>query len=258
MSTPPFLAVLLLLLTRLPALVSAQANFDNFEGFGKEPKFCQPYKCQKDHEPVPKWPLKLSSVGCSGMGGMQVFGAGDLEDDPQGICCDLRHACIQTCGSLKHICDEDFIKCSKKVCEELDNEEKKKKCESSASIHELMVKMDQCQRYDTEQYSHCECAPSAEAPKKRERILRQFYKKFNPDSIEKVPGLVKKADNVRKFAGLLVKLYEKYPQVIKKIKDPQQEMMEKMMREARVNKDEDGDSTGGIESDGEDLGVDEL
>ena len=242
----------------LTVVVSAQ----DFEGFGGgEPKFCPPYRCAKDHEAVPKWPLRLSSMGCSGMGGMQVFSGRSNTADPQTPCCDLRSACLQTCGALKSFCDEDFLKCTKSVCADMDDDEERKKCESSASIHELMVKMDKCQKYDSEQYSHCECVASDKAPAKRQQVLRGFYKKFNPEAMDKVEGLAKKADSPRKMVGLLMKLYKKYPKVIKRTKDPQQEMMDKIMRDAEAEKKEKGESDGNgdnDESDAEDLGVDEL
>jgi Group XII secretory phospholipase A2 precursor (PLA2G12) len=239
------------LLLLLVSSVTAQ-----FENFG-EPKFCTPYQCPKDHEPVPKWPLKLTSPGCSGMGGMQVFspGASD-EDDPTKICCDLRNACLQTCGALKSFCDEEYLKCGKEACKDITDDDQRTKCESSANINELMIKMDNCQRYDQEQYTHCECVKKADAAHKRERVLRAFYKKFNPDAVDKVPALAKKADTAGKMVGLLLKLYKKYPEVIQKIKDPQQEYMEKIMRDAK--KDEAVENDGDAESDAEDLGVDEL
>jgi hypothetical protein len=240
-------------------LVSAVAA--QFEGFGGDgPKFCAPYQCPKDQEPVPRWPLKLSSMGCSGMGGMQVMSQATAsgEDDPTKICCDLRHACLQTCGSLKSFCDEEYLKCGKEVCQDISNAEKRSKCESSSSINDIMIKMDSsCKRYDAEQYTHCECVPRADAAHKRERVLRAFYKKFNADAVDKVPALAKKADTTAKMVGLLLKLYKKYPAVIQKIKDPQQEYMEKMMRDAK-NDPESEDDEGADDSDVEDLGVDEL
>jgi hypothetical protein len=83
-------------------LVSTEAQFD---GFGKA-RMCKPYSCPTDLEPVPKWPLQLTSTGCSSMGGMQVFATINTEEDPMRICCDLRNACLQTCGSIKTFCDE--------------------------------------------------------------------------------------------------------------------------------------------------------
>jgi Group XII secretory phospholipase A2 precursor (PLA2G12) len=245
-----------LLITIATSIVEAQ-----FDGFG-EAKFCKPYTCPKDQEPVPKWPLKLSSTGCSSMGGMQVFATASDDDDPMRVCCDLRHACLQTCGSLKTFCDEEYIQCGKDVCVDMQDEEAKSKCEKSSSINELMVKMDNCQRYEQQQYTHCECVPKDTVQSKRERVIRAFYKKFNPENIDKVAVLVQKVDTPAKMVGLLLKLYKKYPDVIQKLKDPQQEMMEKIMKENREKEAASGgDKVEGEDdasSDAEDLGVDEL
>jgi Group XII secretory phospholipase A2 precursor (PLA2G12) len=254
-------------LTISTAVVIVDAQFD---GFG-EKKFCKPYTCPKDHEPVPKWPLQLSSTGCSNMGGMQIFGGINDDDDPMRICCDLRNACIQTCGSIKTFCDDEFIQCGKDICIGIDNEETKSKCEKSASINDIMVKMDNCKRYDQAQYTHCECVSKDIVQKKRERVIRAFYKKYNPNQIDKVTTLVQKVDTPAKMVGLLLKLYKKYPSVVQKVKDPQQEMMEKMMKENRDKESSDtkttktqpsttpsNDNDDVQESDAEDLGVDEL
>jgi hypothetical protein len=192
------------------------------------------------------------------MGGMQVFAGGSSDDDAQTPCCDLRHACISTCGASKSFCDEDFLKCTKATCEAMNDAEERKKCDSSAGIHDLMIKMDQCQKYDAEQYSHCECVPKEDAIMKREKVLRAFYKKFNPDNVDKVAALAKKADNPKKMAGLLLKLYKKYPSVITKVKDPQQQMMEDMMKKGVPSTKDEGDDEEEEESDADDLGVDEL
>lgn len=227
-----------------------------FEGLGGEPKFCPPFRCKKDEEPVPKWPLKLESTGCSGMGGMQIYSPGMNADTPQERCCDLRHACIQTCGSSKDFCDKEFLACGNTACDSLTGEEKKT-CESSSSMNQILVKLDTCQKYDAAQYSNCECVPKEDAASRRERVLRAFYKKFNPDAVDKVPGLAAKADTPAKMVGLLLKLYHKYPAVIKKVKDPQQEAMDRMMKKATEkaeNKEEDDD----VESVAEDLGTEEL
>lgn len=200
-------------------------------------------------------------------------GGGAGARDPKDTCCDLRHACLQTCGSVKTGCDDDFQTCTQRVCAALPNPDEKKKCESSSSIHNLMISMDKCQKYSSAQAASCECVPNDKVPSRHERLLRNFYKKYSPEStlsssLDKVPGLVKKVDSSpRKMAGLLLQLYKKYPQAIKKIKDPQQEMMEKMMKDADKLMDDDGQQESKVdesdaatveESDAEDLGVDEL
>lgn len=266
----PLMQVAVVAMLLLAAIVEAQ--FDG--GFG-EKKFCKPYSCPKDHEPVPKWPLKLSSTGCSSMGGMQVFSGITDDEDPMRVCCDLRHACLQTCGSIKTFCDDEYVQCGKDVCVGMTSEDEKSKCEKSASINDIMVKMDGCQRYDQEQYKHCECVPKDLVQNKRERVIRAFYKKYNPESVDKVSGLMQKVDTTAKMVGLLLKLYKKYPSVIQKVKDPKQEMMEKMMKESRdkeakadgstppsatptTTTDTDASVNMDEESDTEDLGVDEL
>lgn len=179
-------------------------------------------------------------------------------DDPTKICCDLRHACLQTCGSLKSFCDDEYLRCGEEACRGIANEDKRAKCESGTKVNEMMVKMDQsCGRYDAEQYKHCECVKKADASHKRERVLRAFYKKFNPEAVDKVPALAKKADSAGKMVGLLLKLYKKYPDAIQKVKDPEDEYMERMMKGADKNDpvDDEGDADSGGS---EDLGTDEL
>ena len=184
-------------------------------------------------------------------------------------CCDQRHACYQTCGMLKTICDEQFLKCSEETCATIPDKEEREECEKASSIQLLMVKFDQsCQRYDQAQYTHCECVEKSKAADKRERVLRSFYKKFNPGSVDKADGLAKKVDNSVKMAGLLMKLVIKYPAAVKKMKDPQQEYIENLMRDTEKENGEPSAGDGGDaedstkaaeqESDAEDLGVDEL
>jgi len=143
-------------------------------------------------------------------------------------CCDKRTACLQICGNTKMNCDDEFSQCTKDVCSKANDEEK---CLKSTSILSMMVNFENCQTYDQLQNSHCNCVASEDVPKERQEILRKFYKKFSPDSVDKVEGLAKKADTTKKMANLMGKLVRKYyPETIQKIKDPQQEMMEKMMK----------------------------
>jgi hypothetical protein len=228
-----------------------------FEGFGGgQAKFCKPYLCGKGQEPVQKWPLSFKSAGCSSLGGMAILSAKTEEDkdsDEVEQCCDLRNTCLQTCGTIKTLCDEEFTKCSDDVCAKADDPED---CKKSTSIHKLMIQMSSCQAYDSEQYSHCECVPKEDAPKRRQDVLRKFYKKFSPDSLDKVEGLAKKADTPRKMATLMQKLVKKYyPETVKKIKDPQQEMMERMVK---VSREKDSKQKDDDENENEKEDVQEL
>ena len=64
-------------------------------------------------------------------------------------------------------------------------------------------------------------------------MLTDVYKRHSKDTADKVPGLVSKADNPKKFGTLLYKLTSKFPKMIKKVKDPQQEYWENMMKKAQ-------------------------
>lgn len=239
--------------------VASQGGFDFDDN-----KFCPPYRCPKNQIAVPKWPLGLESMGCSAMGGgMQLMSPGSNSNDLHETCCDLRQACLQLCGAIKTYCDEEFTKCTTATCEGIADSEEKKNCDQSSNLYGVMLKLDQCQKYDQAQRSHCDCVPKDNVGKSRERVVRAFYKKYNPENIEKAASLAAKADTPTKFVGLLLKLVKKYPQSIKRVKDPQQEYMERIMREAK-KKEEEGetgssaDSEEGDEGIVEDLGVDEL
>ena len=191
---------------------------------------------------------------------MSAGGSGDGEGE-LGLCCDIRQACHQTCGSLKTACDAEFTKCLESTCEAMPDEDAQKACDSSAGIYKLMVNLEQsCNKFDSEQYAHCDCVKEADVGDRREQLLTKFYKKVNPESIQKVGSLMAKIDSSRKMASLLVKLYKKYPQVIKKVKDPQQEELERMMKQAKKDDPEKtNDNEQQVEDDNvEDLGTQEL
>jgi len=149
-------------------------------------------------------------------------------------CCDKRTACLQICGNTKMNCDDEFQQCTKDVCSKADDEEK---CSQNINILSIMINFENCQTYDQLQYSHCNCVALEDVQEERQEILKKFYKKFSPDSVDKVEGLAKKADTTRKMANLMGKLVMKYyPETIQKIKDPQEERIEKMMREDKSKK----------------------
>jgi hypothetical protein len=221
-----------------------------FDGLGGEPKPCPPFRCASDDSSVPKWPLQLESPGCTGAGSMQILNnQGGEEDDALKACCDLRHACIQTCGSLKIVCEQDFIKCGEAACISIDDGKKNQQCTQNLQVQKLMTSLDNCNTYNQEQYKHCKCVPKAKAHEARVDLLTKFYLKHNPQNVSKVKGLAEKADTARKLSTLLIKLVRKYPESIKKIKDPQQERMEKMMRD--TSEKEEDEMT-------EELNIDEL
>jgi len=82
-----------------------------------------------------------------------------------------------------------------------------------------------------------QCIAADKATTRRTQILEDVYKKFAPESIDKVGGLVAKADSTKKFASLLLKLVAKYPALVKQVQDPQQAYFDNLMKEAAAKKD---------------------
>ena len=80
-------------------------------------------------------------------------------------------------------------------------------------------------------------------------MLTDVYKRHSKDTADKVPGLVSKADNPKKFGTLLYKLTSKFPKMIKKVKDPQQEYWEKIMKEG-IDKKATDEVVDGADHDG--------
>ena len=217
-------------------------DFSGFDygggGFGGGGKTCKSFKCSKGFDAAPKRPLKLTGMGCSGMG---IITADTSESEgPVAECCNKRAACFQTCGMSKASCDKTFETCANAACAVIFDPDEKQKCESTQKLQVMMAGMGGCQEFDQGQAAGCQCMAPEKAVARREKTLRDFYKKHNPKAEEsKVPGLMSKSgDNAKKFAALLTQLVGKYPAAIKVKKSEQQEMMERIMREGR----EKGDS----------------
>jgi hypothetical protein len=232
-------AVFLLFLfsTRLDVGAADSPNLDDLMG-GKK---CPNYKCTGGLVVVPKSrAVKFDSFGCSGMGSMMSMGVdGDDGDDPKVPCCDQWHACYQVCGASKESCDTTFKTCAEDVCGA------DEKCKQSAKMKHMSIQFEGCQTYDQAQYKACECVPKNKAMVKRETVIRNFYKKHAPDSIDKAADLAKKADTAGKMASLLRKLIKKYPGSIQRKENPKMKEQEEFMRRARENVvvEEDQDST---------------
>ena len=219
-----------------------QVCYSQFEGFGGGgPKICPTYsKCKKDEEPVPKWPMKLTSTGCDKLGsgklggGMSISSFGKFNDSLHSGCCDNWNACIQICGTFRAQCDAIFDKCMESTCDKITNEEEERKmCMSNAGTKKLLLQLSDCTSYSEAQEAGCECVKKTEVQEKRKGFLTKFYKKHNPTDVNKVDNLASKATDVKKFASLLLKLVVKYPKSVKRIKDPQEQMIEEMMRKQR-------------------------
>jgi hypothetical protein len=258
------------------AASSARAQFENLN-FG-QPKECPPFRCRKNEEPVPKWPLQLESSGCSHAGAMMNVKEGEkVEETVLDACCHQRNACLQTCGSLRVICEQDFLVCGETACQTLSNddddeeeEEKKEQqsCKQQLQLQKLLRSMDSCDEYARAQNKNCQCVSSKKAPEARLEFLTQFYSEYNPSEQQndedgnynkKIRALAAKADTARKLSTLIGKLVKKYPQAIKHVKDPKEEYMANMMKEGREEKTGAKEPTSEHNNDDmEDLGVQEL
>jgi len=204
---------------------------DPMNGFGQNQN-CRSFTCPGDDEPVPKSLLRISSSGCSDMGGgLNMMSAGKFEESTLDSCCHKWSACYKICGTTKGYCDTELKKCMTDTCDKIDDEEKKKTCQSNASTKELLLSLSQCSTFDIGQQSSCECVSKSKTDAKRRKVLKDFYGKFSPENVKKVDGLLEKSSDVRKFAGLLYKLVSKYPKVIKKVADPMQAKYDDLLKQ---------------------------
>ena len=222
------LTAIVILIEQPTPVVSIDDGFDG-SAFGGQ-KNCPKFKCKKtDEAPVPKWPMRLASTGCSSIGGGGVSMMGGSDERVLLPCCDLYHACNQICGSTKGFCDSSLEKCMDATCDAIQNVDAKKKCEGNVSTKKMMLQFSKCNDFNQGQQKSCKCVKKSDLDEKRKGVVRSFYEKFNPDNVDKADSLAAKASASNKLAGLLIKLVAKYPKAIKSVKDPTQQRMEDMM-----------------------------
>lgn len=225
----------------------AKDPYGNIPGFGDKP--CPLFRCSNDQVAVPKERIQYTSFGCSGMGGgMMVTQGSTGVKDKFSPCCDIWHGCYQTCGSPKSFCDEAFNKCSAKACG-TDN-----KCTRDAELKSMMMKFNGCDKYDKAQRQSCECVETASAEQKRLDALKYFYRKHAPNGQVSPEDLAKKADSTAKMASLMRKLLIKYPKSIKIEVDPQEAMMQDILKQSNYGKQPEAAE---VDADGEEDDVDE-
>ncbi|KAL9187758.1 hypothetical protein ACHAXT_006136 [Thalassiosira profunda] len=217
-------------------------NFDMFN----QNQVCETYSCPSPLVPLQKWPLSLTSTGCQmGGGGMGMMSAGG-DDGYKNIdhCCHQKNACYQLCGSNKQACDKEMEKCMAKGCEELPDSKGKSdmsadeikteqdECNKMKGIVDLLGKLGGCREYDAFQRQNCDCIAKDKVKEKMERVLRNFYKKFSPEGIDKVPALVEKTSGKRAmFNKILNSLVAKYPAAVKKKTVSLEDMMKSQSSE---------------------------
>jgi len=237
---PKYAASMLLLLTY--AMRSSLAAVQDMPDFGK-PKVCTHLRCPRGHSAVQKPLPRFESAGCNAVGGggaMTMFSPGSSESDgPVSGCCDRWHACYQICGSNRQQCDDAFKKCGEDACARIVNDDDaKKKCDTKMSVSAMMLQVGDCRQYDVAQRNACQCVGSHRVGEYRKEVLRSFYMKYAPSALdeERVKMLAEKADTREKMAGLFQKLVAKYPKCIRKVKDPKEAYMERMMKRAEQEK----------------------
>lgn len=227
------------------------AQFGGGSGFGgggynpPAPK-CPAFKCGKDEKPVGKPDYKMWSYGCQDTGMNFMSMAGFDPNNPLGgmqkqksvnKCCIEHDICKQTCGMSSQACHDNFQKCSKKICKGDQN------CEMQALLAEIMnepyddkepldEKYDpdkaKCKGYNRGQSSACTCVKKDEWQSATDTNLKSFYKKFNPEKLNK-KGEIKDLDDVWKkwkgkesemFMALATKYKDKAVEIRVKPKPP--------------------------------------
>ena len=175
------------------------------------------------------------------------FSAKQSEPTPIDACCDRRQACDSICGTSTKFCDAELKSCADKACDDAPDKEE---CDRKKSMMQLMQSMDQgaCKRHTDGQVAACKCVKPDEAPARRLKTIKEVYEKNKGDA-SKAEGLAAKADTSKKFGALLHKLVAKYPAMIRKVADPQQEYWEKIMKEGIDKKASDDEVVDGAEED---------
>eukprot|EP00441_Pelagodinium_beii_P039500 CAMPEP_0197636134 /NCGR_PEP_ID=MMETSP1338-20131121/11743_1 /TAXON_ID=43686 ORGANISM="Pelagodinium beii, Strain RCC1491" /NCGR_SAMPLE_ID=MMETSP1338 /ASSEMBLY_ACC=CAM_ASM_000754 /LENGTH=348 /DNA_ID=CAMNT_0043208323 /DNA_START=75 /DNA_END=1121 /DNA_ORIENTATION=- len=209
-----------------------------FGGYTPPPPICSNFKCKKGEKRVGKPMTEIVSYGCkdSGMNIMSMgkdfdpsnpFGSMNQGGKNLNKCCIERDICKQTCGSTSKECHDAFQKCQTKICKGDQN------CNLQAMISEMGgdpfdtekdapfdkdKKYDpneaKCRGYENAQKAVCQCVPEEEVTSTVEGNLKVFYKKYNPEKLDKA-GEIKDLDEVwKKWKGkepsLFMALFTKY------------------------------------------------
>uniref|UniRef100_A0A7S1BAG3 Uncharacterized protein n=1 Tax=Corethron hystrix TaxID=216773 RepID=A0A7S1BAG3_9STRA len=209
----------------------ANAQYDEYDSPDMpKPPVCPDFQCGDDLELVPQLPIKLTSPGCDHNSSLRLTKKDSKEDPEVTLCCDRKHACYQTCGSDKAVCDATFNKCNLDYCSSLSTS-KQIKCKASAKNSNIMVQFGHCSSFTNLQKENCECVPKEKAQDVRDQAIAAFYDEYAGDQqsqTEKVKKLMAKTTTSKNLANLFSMLVEKYPSAVKEVEDEQALMMERM------------------------------
>lgn len=228
---------------------------------------CKPFKCPAGQKAVGKPETKVWSYGCK-ESGANIFSMANLDPNNPlagmqnqrtvNKCCLERDICKQTCGTTSKECHDAYQSCTKKICKGDQN------CMLGAMMADITsdpsdtdytskdYKYDpeaqKCKAYDRGQNDACQCVPKDDVKKANEEKLAQFYKKYNPEKLNKDGKIKDVAEVWKKWKGkepaMFVALSTKY-------KDKVVEMREKPKRPPPPPTDTSSDEAG---STGDDAG----
>lgn len=207
-------AGLLWLSALAPAAVGQFGGAGGGGGWTPPPPVCPSFTCPAKQRPVSKEGAKVWAYGCKESGVSFLNTASFNPNDPlSGLksqnnvdkCCVEKEICIRTCGMTAVACHEHFQKCSKKICKADQN------CNMMAQLADMMSQPledeklgadagpdgRKCAVYNQAQREACECAPKDEWQGHVESRLTDFYKKYNPEKLDK-SGKIKDTKSIWK------------------------------------------------------------
>ena len=78
-----------------------------------------------------------------------MFNVNELQgrNDPVTKCCDLRAACLSTCGISYRFCENEFEKCTRTTCGSQVDPSIRESCERSANLYKMTMKLGGCKNF---------------------------------------------------------------------------------------------------------------
>mmetsp|Transcript_14970 Transcript_14970/g.50207 ORF Transcript_14970/g.50207 Transcript_14970/m.50207 type:complete len:202 (-) Transcript_14970:746-1351(-) len=139
-------------------------------------------------------------------------------------CCIAHGACVNTCGMLLKQCHLNYQGCMNATCAAKESPTKTdggkafQKCESEKATQEMLMELGEgttCKEHKFSQRRACECVAADRAAERRALILRDVYRKYDSERVDVGAALALKANTPKLFAGVLTRLLEKFPAIIR-------------------------------------------
>lgn len=193
---------------------------------------CPVFQCPEGQKPAPSG-AQVAAYGCNDNNGLSFLNAGSVDpaNPLAGLqkqktvdkCCVEKDICHQTCGMSSQVCQENFQKCSKKICKGDSS------CVMMAQLSDLMSSMPgdgegkdepdfkaACKAYEKGQQESCQCVAEDQWEKEVERQLISFYEEFNPEKLDESGEIKDKESIWKNWRG---KEHELFFELTKKYKD---------------------------------------